>query len=135
MLKTTRSFCRKERDAINHIFWCCPNIKPFWEQLQTAVNERCVNVSSIKFNENIVLSGHDANFRSDDVLDLIILLAIVLFFVFTNVKFERLHHNFIYLNSILGLHLNYKNKHHSIMNMSYHKFITNWHSYKTLVEV
>ena len=50
MLKTTRSFCRKERYAINHIFWCCSNIKLFWEQLQTAVNERCVNVPSIKFN-------------------------------------------------------------------------------------
>ena len=44
-----------------------------------AVNERSVNVSSIKFNEHIVLSGHVANFRSDDVLDLSILLAMALF--------------------------------------------------------
>ena len=32
----------------------------------------------IKFNESIVLFGHDANFRSDDVLDLVVLLAMAL---------------------------------------------------------
>ena len=52
----TCSFCTKE-DAINHTFWRCRNIKPFWEQIQTAANERCVNVTLIKLNENIVILG------------------------------------------------------------------------------
>ena len=136
MLKTIRSFCRKERHAINHIFWSCSNIKLFWEQLRTAVNERCVNVPSIKFYENIVRSvwtwcQFSVRWRSWFKYS----VGNGFIFVFTNVKFERSDHNFIYLNSILGLHLNYKNQHQSRVSMSYHKFITNWHSYKTLVEV
>ena len=96
MLKTTRSFCRKERDAINHIFWSCPNIKLFQEQLQTAVNERCVNVPSIKFNENIVGSiwtwcQFSVRWRSWFNYS----VGNGFMFVFTNVKFERSHHNFI----------------------------------------
>ena len=38
--------------------------------------------NSTLINFGVVLFGHDANFRSNDVLDLIILLAIVLFFCF-----------------------------------------------------
>ena len=61
---------------INHIFFRCASKKPFWEQLQMAINDRGVNAVSITLNERIVLFGHDVNFRSDD---LIILVAIFLY--------------------------------------------------------
>ena len=64
-------FCRKEIPS-EYFFLSCPKIKSFREQLQTAVNEmrKCL---LIKFHESIVIWGHDANFRSDDVSDFIIL--------------------------------------------------------------
>ena len=71
----TCSFCKKEQDAINHIFLRCASIKPFWELLQMAMNVRGVNAVSITLNEGIVLFGHDVNFRSDDTFNLIILVA------------------------------------------------------------
>ena len=43
----TRSFCRKERDYINHIFWSCTYVKSFWEQFQTAINAGCWCLHSV----------------------------------------------------------------------------------------
>lgn len=40
-----------------------------------AVNDGCVNVLPVTLNESIVLSGHGANFTSDNTYDLIILLS------------------------------------------------------------
>ena len=63
----TCSFCKKkERDAVNHIFWRCAIIRPIWEQLQMAINDRDVNAVSITLNESIV---------QYDTFDLIILVA------------------------------------------------------------
>ena len=67
------SFCKEER--INHIFWKCNCIKPFWEEFQIAVGDRCVNATPVTLNEIIVLFGHDSNLKSDDTFDLTILLA------------------------------------------------------------
>ena len=75
------------------------------------MNDRGVNAVSITLNESIVLFGHDVNFRSDDTFDLIILVAIffIFFFLFTNVKLNRLYHSFIFLNSILEILSKYIN--------------------------
>ena len=76
-----------------------------------------MNAVSITLNESIVLLGHDVNFRSDDTFDLIILVVFFLIYfqtVFRN-TFEVYQHN-------------------SKVNMSYNKFMTSWHLYKTLVE-
>ncbi|WP_419609554.1 reverse transcriptase family protein [Thiolapillus sp.] len=126
----TCSFCKKERDAINHIFWRCDSIKPFWEQLQIALNDRGVNAVSITLNESIVLFGHDVNFRSDDTFDLIILVA--KFFIYKcKVKkiIPQFHFFKQYLRNTFEVY-----KHNSKVNMSYNKFMTSWHLYKTLVE-
>lgn len=63
-------FRRKERDAVEHIFWRCDNVRRFWEQLQTEVNEM------------VSFFGHDNYFRSDNTFDLIISLAIFLKYIF-----------------------------------------------------
>ena len=70
----TCSFCRKERDSINHniyiyIYWS------FWEQFQIVLNAGFSNAKSVTLNENIVLFGQDVNFKSDNTFDLIILQA------------------------------------------------------------
>ena len=31
----TCSFCRQDRDSINHIFWSCTYVRSFWEKFQT----------------------------------------------------------------------------------------------------
>ena len=71
----TCSFCRQDRDSINHIFWSCTYVRSFWEQFQIVLNAGCPNATSVTLNENIVLFGHDIHFKSDSTFDLIILQA------------------------------------------------------------
>ena len=69
------SFCRKERDTINHLFWRCACVLQFWEQFQMAINDGCSNMISIILNKNIILFGHDSNFKSSNTFDFISLKA------------------------------------------------------------
>ena len=78
----TCSFCEKERNAIEHIFWRCEHVKRFWEQLQTVVNNACATGLHVNLTESMLLFEHDCNFKPFDTFDLIILLAIF----FTNVR-------------------------------------------------
>ena len=71
----TCSFCQKEQDSINHIFWSCTYVRSLWEQFQIVLNAGCLNATSVTLNENIVLFGHDIHFKSDNTFDLIILQA------------------------------------------------------------
>ena len=71
----TCSFCRQDRDSVNHIFWSYTYVRSFWKQFQIVLNAGCSNATSVTLNENIVLFGHDIHFKSDDTFDLIILQA------------------------------------------------------------
>ena len=71
----TCSFCRQDRDSINHIFWSCTYVRSFLEQFQIVLNAGRSNATSVTLNENIVLFGHDIHFKSDNIFDLIILQA------------------------------------------------------------
>ena len=43
----TWSFCRQDRDSINHIFWSCTHVRSFWEQFQIVLNAGCSNVHQL----------------------------------------------------------------------------------------
>ena len=70
-------FLWKNNEMLFSIFFWDVNmyVKRFWEQLQTVVNNACANSLFVNLNENIVLLGHDCNFKSDNTFDLIILLT------------------------------------------------------------
>ena len=44
------SFCRRERDSINHIFWRCVYVKSFGEHFQTTLNTWSSNARTITLN-------------------------------------------------------------------------------------
>ena len=68
------SFCLMEKEDIQHIFWNCPHVANFWQSFQNVLNDKCDNIS-LSLTENIVLFGCDANFKSDNLFDLVLLLA------------------------------------------------------------
>ncbi|WP_419598529.1 hypothetical protein, partial [Thiolapillus sp.] len=126
----TCSFCGKERDAIEHIFWRCEHVKRFWEQLQTVVNNACANGLFVNLNESIVLFGHDCSFKSDDTFDLIILLA--KFFIYKCKVKKNIPQFHLFRNYLKTAFEAYK--YIAIINMSYDKFTKEWQFYKTLME-
>ena len=68
------SFCRKEVDSIEHLFWRCDHAQQFWNAFTQYIN-RCEHAHNIRFDEELVLFGNRTGFESDDVFDLILLLA------------------------------------------------------------
>ena len=69
------NFCNLERDSMQHCMWRCQHVKLFWYKLEGFICDHCNNVQNLKFNEKITLFGTDDNFKSDSVLDFIILYA------------------------------------------------------------
>ena len=127
----TCSFCRQDRDSINHIFWSCTYVRSFWEQFQTVLNAGCSNATSVTLNENIVLFGHDIHFKSDNIFDLIILQA--KFFIYKckiNKTIPQLHLFKHYLKTNFEVY-----KYNAKLNMSYDKIVIEWCPYQQLIDV
>ena len=68
-------FCKTEKDNIKHLFWNCTCVRRFWQALESLMKEKCVTAAMIKLSESIVLFGTDNNVKTDNVFDLIVLLA------------------------------------------------------------
>ena len=90
----------------------------------------CENATSVTLNESFVHFGHDSNFKSDDIFDLIIVLAKIFIYKCKSQKnipqfdlFKR------YLKRAFEAE-----KHISIVNMAYKKFVNDWHFYKDFME-
>ena len=69
------TFCSEEPETIEHIFWECDNIQPFWENMLRVLQSKCTHLDNLNLCEELVLLGHVRGFKSDDILDQILLLA------------------------------------------------------------
>ena len=69
------SFCQKDSETIQHLFYGCEIVRSFWDQLTSLLNRRCNHSKDFKVNEVFVLFGQSEFIYSDYVCDLIILLA------------------------------------------------------------
>ena len=69
------TFCKQERDSLDHIFWKSEHADLFWKQLQDNVND--VSENALSMCETFVMFGGDGNLKSDSVFDFIILLALL----------------------------------------------------------
>ena len=69
------TFCNKESETIQHLFWSCEMVNKFWKDLASMINKRCVNVYNFSFSEKLVLFGQSEFIYTDEVCNLIILIA------------------------------------------------------------
>jgi hypothetical protein len=69
------SFCNPWlKDSIVHLLWNCDIVKIFWQSFETSwINVHCKNAYNIRLSEcyNLV----ETNFKTDRIIDLIVLLA------------------------------------------------------------
>lgn len=59
----------------NTVCGWCQHVKPFWNKLEEFVCDCCNTVHSFTFSDKIILFGTDDHFKSNKVLDFIILHA------------------------------------------------------------
>lgn len=69
------SFCKNSRDSIEHMLWKCNVVQKFWKDFQTLINDKCTSAINFTISESLILFGVQKNFRSDKVLDFILVFA------------------------------------------------------------
>ena len=69
------SFCNREEESVSHLFWDCDIVKNFWTNLQNLLIANCTHIVNLQFDEELILFGTKENMYTDDIFDLILLLA------------------------------------------------------------
>ena len=67
------TFCSHEDNSISHLFWSCRVAQKFWTDLAVLRTDQYVHCDSLTFNKTCILSGVANMFKTDRVLDLILL--------------------------------------------------------------
>ena len=125
------SFCKNERENVQHIFWNCKHIKNFWNAFRIWINENCDNVNIVAFTEAFILFGHDTHFCTDNVFDEIILWA--KYFIY-KCKWDNITPNVQSFKKYLQMKYETE-KCIAFSKMEYHKFRMEWICYVNLVDV
>ena len=86
------TFCQNEVETISHLFWYCEHVQLFWKYLLKLLKNDCHHAQNMKLDLQLVIFGTSPTIYTDDVFDLILLLA----------KF------FIYKCKVLKTTLNFK---------------------------
>ena len=68
-------FCNQHSETIQHLFWSCNRVNVFWKELSSILNTRCKHSHNFNFNEKLVLFGKSDLSFTDNVIDVIILIA------------------------------------------------------------
>ena len=69
------TFCNDHSETIQHLFWDCKKTSSFWNDLLNLVNSRCKHVHNFNLNKNLVIFGRSDMVFTDDICNLMILLA------------------------------------------------------------
>ena len=124
------SFCKNERESIQHTFWLCQHVHNFWEKLENAFNERCNNVHNLRLTESLVLLGTDQNIKTDSVFYFIILLAKQYVY---RCKYKEVVPNLDVFMKLLKNRFRIE-QYNARINSKYASLVSSWASYKPLFQ-
>ena len=118
------TFC-DEKDSVEHFLWQCYFTRRFWRLLENLISTSC----DIKITANLVLFGIDSTVITDNIFDLIILLAKQYLY---RCKFEQS----VPLVSVIKKQLKLRHKleeYNSKITFQENTFNARWHCCKTLL--
>ena len=71
------SFCNRDSETIIHLFYECTVVEKFWKDLSFLLNKRCKHSNNFQINKNkrLILFGQSDNVYTDNICDVIILMA------------------------------------------------------------
>ena len=67
--------CKEKSESIQHIFWECHTVQRFWSAFTHCLKEKCIHMTHLKIDEEMVICGNKTNSKTDEVFDFILLLA------------------------------------------------------------
>ena len=124
------TFCGVEEETLSHLFWNCHYVQDFWNRFQNWLCNNCCNCTPPIFSEQLILFGSDGNFRTDGVIDLLILIG--KFYVYT-CRLQETLPNFIAFTSIVKDRYSIE-RYRCFTHGLGHKFRLAWFPYLSLVE-
>lgn len=72
---TNCMWCNDVKDSTEHFLWNCVHAQNFWTRLEKLFNEKCRNVSVLRFTQKLIIFGMEKHIKTDTVFDFILMLA------------------------------------------------------------
>ena len=119
------SFCGAHSETILHLLWTCRYVQQFWNNLASSINKKCYHANKFRFTKSLVIFGKCKEIVTDNICNLIILLA--KYFIYRS-KVQNQTLNFKAF--ISELHKRYIIE--KLINENSVKFKNNWSPYLTL---
>ena len=69
------ALCGQSEETIEHLFWDCNVSKTFWDDLLTLLKDKCHHCQNLNLTKRLILFNVEVNVVTDDVVDLLLLLA------------------------------------------------------------
>ena len=68
------SFCKSTKETIHHLFWICTITQKFWTDFERLINSLDL-APRLTLSKELILFGTDGRTKTDEILDLILLLV------------------------------------------------------------
>ena len=124
------SFCAREKDCIEHIFWRCNISRSFWDRLVDLVNVKCQNAVNFRLSEKLVILGIDKTIKIDCVFAFILVLAKQYLY---KCKLDKNVPNLNVFRRKLLFRYEVE-KYNAVLNFMYNEFSAKWQSYVPLFQ-
>ena len=122
------SFCKQEKESIQHIFWGCNVIQQFWRGIETMFNTHCDLANNMKISEDLALFGKDNNLKTDAVVDFIIMFAK---YYIHSCKMKIIIPDIAVFKKKMGVRYKIE-EYNAKIEMRYMQFCTRWCYYKAM---
>ena len=62
-------------ETISHLFYQCPKVLSFWEEILNWIKNNCTNCDTLFFTEQLIVLGYKNNIFTDKAIDLLIVMG------------------------------------------------------------
>ena len=71
----TCTFGCREEETLIHLFYLCPKVRCFWNEILDWIKNKCTNCDNLSLTEQLIILGQKDNVFTDKAFDLIIVLG------------------------------------------------------------
>ena len=125
------TFCNKEEQTIEHLFWDCNITNNYWSQIEVWMKSSFPNCVNLNFSKQSILLGYADNSKTDKVIDLLILLA--KFHIYVSKMNSSMPNLPTFINTAKQ-RFNVE-KYIAYRTNTYKEFVASWTPYKTIFQI
>ena len=124
------NFCNHDEQTIYHLFWECPNVQQFWNDVNQNFIVKLPHAQSFRFSDELILFGTKDNVYTDKPIDLLILTA--KYYIYANKMADTILNTDIFLKRFKQRYI--LEQAHSLSHDTNSQFRINWAPYITVLD-